>query len=437
MTHRIYYGWYIVGIAALAMVGTLPGRTQGLGLITEPLIADLGLDRLTYASINFWATLIGTIGAVGVGRALDRFGTRVVLTIVAIALGLIVVAMSQANGITFLTATLAGTRMLGQSALSVVSIAMVGHWFVRRVNIAMAVYSFALSVGFMIAFPVVGALVQGVGWRTAWLSVGAFLVVVLAPLAWLFVRPTPETVGALLDGDDRPVDNPAAANASSEELAGHHWTAAVRTGAFWVFAIGTALYGLVASGIGLFNESILAERGFGPGVYYQTLVVTAMTALVANFLGGWSSTRMSLTRLLAASLAILAAALVLLPHVTTLAAVMTWAAAMGFGGGIVMVLFFSVWPNVFGRRHLGRIQGLAQALTVLASAIGPVLLAWYVEATGSYAGMFRVLAVAVAATAAAALVVSLPAPVVGDPSSGASPEGPVAASSEPITATEA
>jgi hypothetical protein len=27
-------------VAAAAMVGTLPGRTQGLGLITEPLLAD-------------------------------------------------------------------------------------------------------------------------------------------------------------------------------------------------------------------------------------------------------------------------------------------------------------------------------------------------------------------------------------------------------------
>jgi MFS family permease len=245
-------------------------------------------------------------------------------------------------------------------------------------------------------------------------------------------------VGAVLDGHALPsADSGAASTASAPELAGHRWTDAVRTGAFWVFAIGTALYGLVASGIGLFNESILAERGFGPGVYYQTLVVTAMTALVANFLGGWLSMRMSLTRLLAAALAILAAALVLLPHVTTWAGVMRWAAAMGFGGGIVMVLFFSVWPQVFGRRHLGRIQGMAQALTVLASAIGPVLLAWYVETAGSYAGMFRVLAVAVAATAAAALVVSLPAPAVGDSSSGVSQAGTAATSSAPVTASDA
>ena len=33
-------------------VGTLPGRTQGLGLITEPLIADLHIDRVSYAAIR-------------------------------------------------------------------------------------------------------------------------------------------------------------------------------------------------------------------------------------------------------------------------------------------------------------------------------------------------------------------------------------------------
>ncbi len=36
-----YYGWVNLAVAALAMVGTFPGRTQGLGLITEPLMRDL------------------------------------------------------------------------------------------------------------------------------------------------------------------------------------------------------------------------------------------------------------------------------------------------------------------------------------------------------------------------------------------------------------
>jgi MFS family permease len=178
---------------------------------------------------------------------------------------------------------------------------------------------------------------------------------------------------------------------------------------FWVFAIGTALYGLVASGIGLFNESILAQRGFGPTVYYQTLAVTAMTALVGNFAGGWFARRVALGRLMAVSQVILAAGVAALPYVSTRFHVIAWAVAMGLGGGLMMVLFFSVWGRVFGRRHLGRIQGSAQALTVIASAVGPLLLAWCLESTGSYTTMFHILAAAVAAVAVAALLVSLPA----------------------------
>jgi len=165
------------------------------------------------------------------------------------------------------------------------------------------------------------------------------------------------------------------------------------------------MYGLVASGIGLFNESILAERHFGPDVYYQTLAVTAMTGLGGNFLGGYLAGRIPLGRLLAASLFTLAGGLAILPHVSTFTHVMTWAAAMGIGGGILMVLFFSVWPRFYGRRDLGRIQGSAQALTVVASALGPLLLAVCVTWTGSYAVMFRVLAAIVAANGIAALAV--------------------------------
>ena len=43
---RVYYGWVVLGVACAAMIGTLPGRTQGLGLITEPLLRDLNIGRV-------------------------------------------------------------------------------------------------------------------------------------------------------------------------------------------------------------------------------------------------------------------------------------------------------------------------------------------------------------------------------------------------------
>jgi hypothetical protein len=82
---------------------------------------------------------------------------------------------------------------------------------------------------------------------------------------------------------------------------------------------------------------------------------------------------------------------------------------MGIAGGFVIVIFFSFWSHAFGRMHLGKIQGAAQTLTVLASAIGPLLLAECVARTGSYAMMFYSLAAVVGILGISAWFVSSPA----------------------------
>lgn len=397
---NLYYGWVVLGVAAIAMVGTLPGRTQGLGLITEPLLRDLGVDRVRFAEINFVATLAGSLFCFGVGQLLDRHGSRTVLASVALALGTVVIAMSGAAGSAILLVSITLTRGLGQSALSIVSLAMPGKWFRRHLTWAMGVYAFVMSVGFMIAFPVVGALVLAYGWRAAWASVGAALVFGLAPLAWALVRPEPVANEEL----EAEVGDPAATSAADSTLA-----SALRSPAFWVFGIASSLYGLVASGIGLFNESILAQRGFPPDVYHRALAVTAITALAGNFIAGAWADRGSLRRVLVAALLLLTLALVALPHVSTIAHVMAQGVVMGLAGGFVMVVFFSFWGRAYGRTHLGKIQGAAQALTVFASATGPLLLAWCAEATGSYAAAFYALAATLTIVALAAVFVRIPA----------------------------
>src|SRR5438128_2701077 len=138
---RLYYGWIVTMVAAAAMVGTLPGRTQGLGLITEPLLADFGLDRFTYATINLWATLIGALFSIGIGRFIDQLGSRGVVTVVSLVLGLITCAMSGVTSVLWLTILITLTRGFGQSALSVVSLTMVGQWFRRKLSKAMAIYA--------------------------------------------------------------------------------------------------------------------------------------------------------------------------------------------------------------------------------------------------------------------------------------------------------
>jgi MFS family permease len=402
ITLPFHYGWVNVFVAALAMVGTLPGRTQGLGLITEPLLADLQINRVAFARINLWATLIGALFALGVGRMIDRFGSRIVLTIVTLALAAVVLLMSGARSVLQLATLITLTRGLGQSALSVVSITMVGKWFVRRLNLAMAVYTVVLSIGFMMAFPLIGALVIESGWRKTWWTVGLALMFGLAPLSLLLVRRSPESCGLRPDADVSP--------GHVNDKAGFSFTLgqALLTPGFWVFGIASATYGLIASGIALFNESILAERGFDAATYHRSLVIIALTALVGNFLGGWLISRGRMNRLLAVAMVLLAGSLLALPHVTTQTHVAAYALVMGLAGGFVIVIFFAFWSRAYGRAHLGKIQGAAQALTVVASAIGPLLLAECVARTGSYAAMFYTLTLVVLLLALSAWFVKMP-----------------------------
>jgi MFS family permease len=407
ITLPFYYGWVNVVVAALAMVGTLPGRTQGLGLITEQLLVDLQINRVVFARLNLWATLVGALFCLGVGRVIDRFGSRAVLTVVTAALGIIVVWMSGAKGVATIALLITLTRGLGQSALSVISITMVGQWFVRRLSLAMAVYTIVLSVGFMLAFPVVGSTVIKYGWRTAWMAMGLSLLLGLAPLGWLLVRRTPEACLLSPDGES-PVEN-----RSAEVPAGDTLWQALSTPSFWVFGLASAVYGLIASGIALFNESILAERGFDAATYHRSLVIVALTALVGNFFGGWLTSKWSMNRLLALAMGLLAGSLVSLPHVRTQAHVAVYAVVMGLAGGFVIVIFFSFWSRAFGRAHLGKIQGSAQALTVVASAIGPLLLAECVSRTGSYAVMFYLLTLVVIVLGFSAWFVNIPPEQIG------------------------
>jgi MFS family permease len=410
-----------VGTAAAAMVATLPGRTHGLGLVTEPLLADLGLGRVPFAALNFWATLAGSAFCLPVGWMIDRLGVRLVLAAVLVGLGCVVVGMTgltagsadlvlptpevffvggvETAAVPFaLFALILLTRGLGQSALSVVSLSLVGKAAGDRPGAVVGVYSFLVAVGFMAAFAAVKAAFEqfSADWRTVWAGIG-WVLVGFGVLALVFVRePKPTTA--------EPV------RAVRGKSPGLPLGAALLTPGFWVFALATSFYGLVAAGMSLFNQSLLAERGFDRGVFLTITTVTPLIGLTANLLAGLLACRIRLGVLLAAGLVIQSVALAAFPAVSTLPQVYAYAAAMGVAGGVLTVVFFTVWRQAFGPAHLGQIQGAAQLLTVLASAAGPLLLAAGQRASGSYTPVVQHLALVAAAFAVAALIVPLPTP---------------------------
>jgi MFS family permease len=397
-----YYGWINVIAAAAAMTATLPGRTHGLGLITKKLLEDLQISETRYGEINLATALLGALFCIPIGSLIDRVGVRAVATGVSAGLGVAVLAMAAATGPLSLFVTLLAVRGLGQSALSVVSMAIVGKWFGRRLGMAMGVYSVLLTIGFAATVPGTGYLVEVAGWRTGWNSCALALLAGMAPLAWLLVRDDPASCG--VSGDVGP------SSAVADNSSGADFTLrdALSSPAFWVFALGTSMFNLVWSAVTLWNELILEERGFNASAAIEVMTVLTASGLISNLAAGAIARRGNLGRLLAFGLVVLAISLALFPRITSIGQLRLYAVAMGLTGGIVTVVFFAAWRHLFGAAHLGRIQGAAQLITVLASSVGPLLMAQSHEGTGSYTSMFYLLAAVVGVLSLAAAVVPLP-----------------------------
>lgn len=398
---RPSYGWVIVAVAALAMVATLPGRTHGLGMVTERLLADesFQMDRVTYSDINLWATLLGATFCLPCGYLIDRFGLRITLTLTVAALAGAVLWMTYLSGRGSLFVAILLTRGFGQSALSVISITMVGKWYQGRLSMPMAVYSLLLSLGFVGAAQWAKPFANA-DWRVVWGGMGWLLLGAMTPIAWFLTRDPPNSVDAAS----------TAGNAEPSETEGYTLRQALGTGAFWIFAFAISLVAIITSGQSLFNESVLKQQGFPAESYYDLITLTGTVGLLTKLPVGWLARYYSLGGLQAVALLLMGACLFWLPHIHTQWQLTTYAAGMGLAGTTTTVLFFTVWGQAFGRAHLGEIQSVAQMMTVLASALGPKLLAECEARTGSYMLIFQALAGLLVAVAVASWLVWVPRP---------------------------
>jgi MFS family permease len=323
--------------------------------------------------------LIGSALCLPVGRLIDRVGVRTALVAVAAGLGLAVVWMTQATGWLVLFLALVLVRGLGQGALSLVSMAMVGKWFTRRLGVAMGLFSVLLTVGFIVSFVAVGEGVKAAGWRGAWAGMGWAILLGLAPLGLLLARSTPESVGLAADPG----------NAESRRAVFDMPPAeALRTPAFWVFTAASAVFYLAWTAVTLDHEELLRTRGFDYDAYIVVGSVLTFVGLPTNLLGGWLAQRWHLGKLLAVGMAALAGALALFPFVADQGTLLLYAGLLGVAGGVVTVVFFAVYGTAYGRAGLGTIVSVAQVLAVVTSAFGPVLLTESRDVFGSYTPLF-------------------------------------------------
>ncbi len=318
----VTYGWWPILVGAMAMAATYPGRTHGLGMVTEPLLVDFGLadpdGRVFFASLNFWATLIGAAFCLPVGWLFDRYDQRLILVGNLLLLGLAVLGMSAANTWMTLFVTLILTRGLGQSALSVVSLTIVAKAFEpHRIGLAMAWYAI-LSVPFHLL------LIKGVGWAQAdggwgWREIWSAVGISLMAMSIL-------AIGLKRQSHECSVNN-------VEQEPGWTLMEALRTPAFWLFSLTISIWGMIYSGVALFNVDIFKEQGFDEKMYYNVLSVITVVALVSKLMFGWLVNHISLTRLLATCLLLTACSLAALPLASQSWHAYAYALSLGIASG--------------------------------------------------------------------------------------------------------
>ncbi|MFO8012175.1 MAG: MFS transporter [Phycisphaerae bacterium] len=396
----VFYGWAILGLGTVGVLMSVPGQTMGVSPFTEPLMAALGLSRVTLSL----AYMIGTIGSslllVPAGGLYDRFGARVVGTASCIALGAVLLGLSRCDvlaerlaglvGPEYATAAAFATilvgffalRFSGQGVLTLVSRNMIMKWFDRRRGLASGASGVFVALGFSAAPRILKDLIDAFGWQGTWATLAGVIGVGYAAVALVFWRDNPEECGLVPDGAPPPADPSGTASrpAPRDFTLGE----AVRGYPFWVFALALSLFGMYVTGLTFNVASIFRQVGVAADRAYAIFLPAAAIGVTIRLLGGWASDRVPLKYLLCCMLAGIAISSAGLRVPDASGRFWTLVAGNGLCMGFFGLLLQVTWPRFFGRLHLGAISGFATALTVFASALGPYVFSQVLDATGSY-----------------------------------------------------
>jgi sugar phosphate permease len=393
-----FYGWVIVAVGTLGVVMSAPGQTMGVSAFTEHLLDALGVSREQLSLAYLIGTATSGLVLTFAGKLYDRWGARVVTLLSCVGLGGMLLWCSQCDrmaaglsgslgggraawGFVVILVGFFGIRFCGQGVLTMVSRNMVMKWFDRHRGLANGFMGVGISLGMSGAPMMFAATIDVIGWRHAWLAAAGIVAVVFGAVVLLLYRDNPEDCGLVPDGSLHDDETAVAAR-----LAHRQFTLgeAVRTYAFWVFALALGVFGLQMTAVSFHVVSIFDSVGMSEAMALSIFMPAAVIGVVWQFAAGWISDYVPLKYLLTVMLAGLCgsmASLIDLNETTRWLLILSNALA----GGSFGVLSSVTWPRYFGREHLGAISGLNMSVIVLASAIGPWLYSRAMAMTASYA----------------------------------------------------
>jgi MFS family permease len=186
----------IVLVASVTMLLVGGGALSTLAVALKPMTAEFGWPRAVPSLAFSMAFIGGGLGGIAMGHVLDRRGMAWPAMIGAVMMGTGTLLVSRVGADWQLyTLFLVMIGIFGQGALAAPLMANVTRWYEHRRGMAVGIVASGQSLAGIVWPPVASLIIDGWGWREAFLVMGAFSLVVNVPLALVVRRPAPGTAG--------------------------------------------------------------------------------------------------------------------------------------------------------------------------------------------------------------------------------------------------
>ena len=374
----MFHGWRVVAacfvIAAFAWALGLFGSSVYLQAVTSAH----GWPIAEVASAITLFFLVSALVQRTVGRSIDRWGPRPVLSLgaVSMCLGVALIGQVSAPWQLYPCFVLIG---VGWSTLSTTGIAAtVAPWFERHQGRSMTLAIMGASLGAITGVPLLLLAVARFGLASGLIVTATGAALVLLPLIALALRfRSPADIGQHRDGDAAPVDSAVSPSVRPVAAQGN------RRVLLWSAAMGFAL-GLTVQ-IGFITHHVtLAGPLLGTAGAGLLVSATGATAFAGRLVLARIVDRVNVRRLACLIMALQTMALLAIALWPTASVLIAASLVYGYGIGHVTTLGPVVVRREFGAAAFGATYGAAATVIQLTSAFGPALFGLLRDSFGGY-----------------------------------------------------
>ncbi len=409
-----FYGWAILACVCCASFARQGSSVATLSIFIDPMTTEFGWSRTGMSAAVSLGGLLAALTSPVLGPMLDRHGARAMLCLSVLLMAASSAALSLTESLLYFTIFFCIGRMTFAGPFDLGIYGAINNWFIRHRGVATSVSTAALMTG-LVCIPLIAQFsINYDGWRTGWLAVGATVLIVGFIPTWLLIVRRPEDLGLQADGDQAVgANDPDGGEAVGAIEAEPSFTRAeaLRTPAFWLLSLYTALVYPVQAGVSLHQAPHLIERGIDPTQAALMIGTFSFASGVSGVLFGLLARRIRVQWSLALSAICVTAAPAGMIWVHNNLEGYITALIFGLGIGGVLTLLPIAWADYFGRKSFGAIRGIALSIQVIAQACGPLISGILYDATGDYVLSLTVFTVLGGTALLAALLTGPPKPL--------------------------